>query len=114
MAYYHNFNCTAPNGSSLLLRTTLKAKENDDIAQLLPGKDIWLGVTGDFYWSGSHWNPSNFNDLMYTNWRSGDGLPSEVSGNGKSNAFMSQSDGTNEWITASENEQHYIVCIFRI
>ena len=50
---------------------------------------------------------------MYSNWRGGDGSPN-VSGNGKSNAFISQSDGTNEWITASENEEHYIVCIFRI
>ena len=47
------------------------------------------------------------------NW-AGDGLPGELSGNGKSKAFMSQSDGTNRWINASENEEHYVVCIFRI
>ena len=97
------------------LAVPISDEENDDIAQLLPGKNIWLGVSGytTTFWSGTYWT-SNLNNLMYSNWRGGDGSPNEVSGNGKSNAFISQSDGTNEWITASENEEHYIVCIFRI
>ena len=106
------------------LPVPISAEENEDIAQLLPGKNIWLDITAysNEFWWGSYWSTTAPSDIVtYSNWRNGEGGAVECENEinvlcerEKSFAFMSSSDGTNEWITAGELEKHYVVCIFRI
>ena len=108
-------------------------EENEQIAQLLPGKTIWLGVSSgaqstgyENYWTSDYevepWGetsrePSSLMkftyELTYTNWRSGDGLPAGLSGNDNTNAVIDPSDGADTWVTADADELHNVVCIYK-
>ena len=120
--YYDAYGICENNRATLPV--PISAEENEDIAQLLPGKNIWLDITAysNEFWWGNYWSTSAPSDIVtYSNWRNGEGGPVECENEvnvlcerEKNFAFMSSSDGTNEWITAGELEKHYVVCIFRI
>ena len=79
-------------------------------------------ITAKYYDASSKCDNTAPSDIVtYSNWRNGEGGAVECENEinvlcerEKSFAFMSSSDGTNEWITAGELEKHYVVCIFRI
>ena len=115
----------------------LSQEENDQIAQLMDGKNIWLGIqprksdriyyrvsenedlisyTYPDHWSVGHeaWGVASYMDgeMDFTNWRSDDmGKPDLSSGTQKMGAIISGTD--KKWETRDENEKHYAMCIFR-
>ena len=115
----------------------LSQEENDQIAQLMDGKNIWLGIqprksdrifyrvseNGDLisytypdHWSVGYgvWGVASYFDgeMDFTNWRSDDmGKPDLSSGTQKMGAIISGTD--KKWETRDENEKHYAMCIFR-
>ena len=101
----------------------LSQEENDQIAELMDGLNIWLGI-----WPSSHddpdipdhwtahfeaWGvPKTDGKMDFTNWRSDDmAKPDLSSGTQKIGAIISGTD--RKWETRDENEMHYSMCIFR-
>ena len=107
----------------------LSQKENDQIAQLMDGRNIWLNIyprssvhfpdfpdhwSADFSAWGPQWGVADYYDgeMDFTNWRSEDmAKPDLSSGTQKFGAIISGTDG--KWETRDINEMHYAMCIFR-
>ena len=102
----------------------LSQEENDQIAQLMGGLNIWLGIEprkSDYpdypdHWAAGYgvWGVASYYDgeMDFTNWRSDDmGKPDLSSGTQKMGAIISGTD--KKWETRDENEKHYAMCIFR-
>ena len=99
----------------------LSQEENDQIAALMGGLNIWLGIepkTSPGY--QTYWGPDlnawgvrmNWGKFDFTNWRSDDmAIPDLSSGTQKMGAIISGSDG--KWEPRNFEEKHYSMCLYR-
>ena len=99
----------------------LSQEENDQIAALMGGLNIWLGIepsSAPGY--QNFWGPDlnawgvrvNKGKMDFTNWRSDDmAIPDLSSGTQQMGAIISGSDG--KWEPRDPEEKHYSMCLYR-
>ena len=101
----------------------LSQEENDQIAALMGGLNIWLGIQpelGTKYGYQNYWRTDlkawgvrfSSGKMDWTNWRSDDmAIPDFSSGTQKMGAIISGSDG--KWEPRDPEEKHYSMCLYR-
>ena len=99
----------------------LSQEENDQIAALMGGLNIWLGIEPESVPGYQNfWGPDldawgvrvSRGKMDFTNWRSDDmAIPDLSSGTQKMGAIISGSDG--KWEPRNPEEKHYSMCLYR-